>query len=76
MAIGVTRAALRLAPGAVNRSGERGVRGFRSSLTQQCEESDPQRREVRPGVARALIGRAAGEIVLAGDREIEILSIE
>ena len=27
-------------------------------------------------VARTLIGRAAGEIVLAGDREIEILSIE
>jgi transcription elongation GreA/GreB family factor len=27
-------------------------------------------------VARALIGRAAGEIVLAGDREIEILSID
>ena len=41
MAIGVTRAALRLAPGAVNRSGERSVRGCRSSLTQQCEECDP-----------------------------------
>jgi transcription elongation GreA/GreB family factor len=27
-------------------------------------------------VARALIGRAAGEIVLSGDREIEILSID
>ena len=27
-------------------------------------------------VARALIGRAAGEIVLVGDREIEILSID
>jgi transcription elongation GreA/GreB family factor len=27
-------------------------------------------------VARALIGRAASEIVLAGDREIEILSID
>jgi hypothetical protein len=45
MAIGVTRAALRLAPGAVNRSGERGVRGFRSSRTQQCEEGDPDGRE-------------------------------
>src|ERR1700722_10839352 len=41
MAIGVTRAALRLAPGAVNRSGERGVRGCRASRTQQCEECDP-----------------------------------
>src|ERR1700719_450946 len=41
MAIGVTRAALRLAPGAVNRSGERGVRGCPASRTQQCEECDP-----------------------------------
>src|SRR4029077_12228025 len=70
MAIGVTRAALRLAPGAVNRSGKRGVRGFRSSLTQQCEEGDPdggkhqahfyrlrpQRREVRPDTSALLDG--------------------
>jgi len=70
MAIGVTRAALRLAPGAVNRSGERGVRGFRSSLTQQREEGDPeggkhqaqfyrlrpQRREVRPDTSALLDG--------------------
>src|ERR1700722_14241928 len=70
MAIDVTRAALRLAPGAVNRSGERGVCGCRSSLTQQCEESEsrsrkapgafyrlrPQRREVRPGASALLDG--------------------
>src|SRR6478672_8090704 len=70
MAIGVTRAALRLAPGAVNRSGQRGVRGFRSSRTQQCEEGDPdggkhqahfyrlrpQRREVRPDTSALLDG--------------------
>ena len=41
MAIGVTRAVLRFTPGAVNRSGERGVSGFRSSLTQQCKQGDP-----------------------------------
>src|ERR1700733_15762178 len=70
MAIDVTRAAVRLAPGAVNRSGERGVCGFRTSLTQQCEEGDPeggkpqspfyrlrsQRREVRPGASALLDG--------------------
>src|SRR6478672_1972991 len=70
MAIGVTRAALRLAPGAVNRSGQRGVRGFRSSRTQQCEEGDPdggkhqahfyrlrpQQREVRPDTSALLDG--------------------
>src|SRR5271168_3658310 len=70
MAIDVTRAALRLAPGAVNRSGERGVCGFRTSLTQQCDEGDPnggkqqahfyrlrpQRREVRPGASALLDG--------------------
>src|SRR5580704_6365490 len=39
MAIGVTRAALRLAPGAVNRSGERGVRGFRSSRTSSAKKA-------------------------------------
>ena len=42
------------------------------------DEADPRNgliSYVSP-VARALIGRAAGEIVLAGDREIEILSIE
>jgi hypothetical protein len=37
-------------------------------------------REMRAGyvspAARALIGRAAGEIVLAGDHEIEVLSID
>jgi transcription elongation GreA/GreB family factor len=42
------------------------------------DEADPRNGSVSyvSPVARALIGRAAGEIVLAGDREIEILSIE
>ena len=47
MAIGVTRAALRLAPSAVDRSGKRRVRGFRSSLTQECEDGDPDCRRAR-----------------------------
>ena len=29
-----------------------------------------------PPIAQALIGKAAGDIVLVGDREIEVLSIE
>jgi transcription elongation GreA/GreB family factor len=42
------------------------------------DEADPRNGSISyvSPVARALIGRAAGEIVLAGDREIEILSIE
>jgi transcription elongation GreA/GreB family factor len=42
------------------------------------DEADPRKGSIShiSPVARALIGRAAGEIVLAGDREIEILSIE
>jgi transcription elongation GreA/GreB family factor len=42
------------------------------------DESDPRNGSISyvSPVARALIGRAGGEIVLAGDREIEILSIE
>ena len=41
------------------------------------DEADPRNGSISyvSPVARALIGRAAGEIVLAGDREIEILSI-
>jgi transcription elongation GreA/GreB family factor len=40
-------------------------------------EADPRNGSISyvSPVARALIGRAAGEIVLAGDHEIEILSI-
>jgi transcription elongation GreA/GreB family factor len=42
------------------------------------DEADPRNGSISyvSPVARALIGRAAGEIVLAGDHEIEILSIE
>ena len=42
------------------------------------DEADPRNGSISyvSPVARALIGRAAGEIVRAGDREIEILSIE
>ena len=42
------------------------------------DEADPRNGSISyvSPVAQALIGRAAGEIVLAGDREIEILSIE
>jgi transcription elongation GreA/GreB family factor len=42
------------------------------------DEADPRKGSISyvSPVARALIGRAAGEIVLAGDREIEILSID
>jgi len=42
------------------------------------DEADPRNGSISyvSPVARALIGRAGGEIVLAGDREIEILSIE
>jgi transcription elongation GreA/GreB family factor len=42
------------------------------------DEADPRNGSISyvSPVARALIGRAAGEIVLAGDREIEILSID
>ena len=42
------------------------------------DEADPRNGSISyvSRVARALIGRAAGEIVLAGDHEIEILSID
>ncbi len=42
------------------------------------DEADPRNGSISyvSPVARALIGRAAGDIVVAGDREIEILSIE
>ena len=42
------------------------------------DEADPRRGSISyvSPVARALIGRAAGDIVLAGDHEIEILSID
>ena len=42
------------------------------------DEADPRTGSISyvSPVARALIGRAASEIVLAGDHEIEILSIE
>ena len=42
------------------------------------DEADPRIGSISyvSPVARALIGRAAGEIVLSGDREFEILSIE
>jgi len=42
------------------------------------DEADPRNGSISyvSPVARALIGRTAGEIVLAGDHEIEILSIE
>ena len=42
------------------------------------DEADPRNGSISyvSPVARALIGRAAGEIVLAGDHEIEILSID
>src|ERR1700722_15392994 len=41
------------------------------------DEADPRNGSISyvSPVARALIGRAAGEIVLSGDHEIEILSI-
>ena len=45
MAKGVAHTVLRLPPGAVDSSGERGVRGFRSILTQECEDGDPDRGE-------------------------------
>jgi transcription elongation GreA/GreB family factor len=42
------------------------------------DEADPRNGSISyvSPVARALIGKAAGDIVLVGDREIEILSIE
>jgi transcription elongation GreA/GreB family factor len=42
------------------------------------DEADPRCGSISyvSPVARALIGRSAGEIVLAGDHEIEILSID
>jgi transcription elongation GreA/GreB family factor len=42
------------------------------------DEADPRNGSISyiSPVARALIGRAAGDIVLVGNREIEILSIE
>ena len=42
------------------------------------DEADPRNGSISyvSPVARALIGRAAGDIVLAGDHEIEILSID
>jgi transcription elongation GreA/GreB family factor len=42
------------------------------------DEADPRNGSISyvSPVARALIGRATGEIVLVGDREIEILSID
>jgi transcription elongation GreA/GreB family factor len=41
------------------------------------DEADPRNGSISyvSPVARALIGRAAGEVVLAGDHKIEILSI-
>jgi transcription elongation GreA/GreB family factor len=42
------------------------------------DEADPRKGSISyvSPVAQALLGRAAGEIVLSGDREIEILSID
>jgi transcription elongation GreA/GreB family factor len=42
------------------------------------DEADPRNGSISyvSPVARALIGKAAGEVVLAGDHEIEILSID
>jgi transcription elongation GreA/GreB family factor len=42
------------------------------------DEADPRNGSISyvSPVARALIGRAPGEVVLAGNREIEILSID
>jgi transcription elongation GreA/GreB family factor len=42
------------------------------------DEADPKNGSISfvSPVARALIGKAAGDVVLAGDHEIEILSIE
>ena len=40
------------------------------------DEADPRKISYVSPVARAVIGRAAGEIVLVGDHEIEILSID
>ena len=42
------------------------------------DEADPRNGSISyvSPVARALIGRAAGEVALAGDQEIEILSID
>ena len=42
------------------------------------DEADPRNGSISyvSPVARALIGKAAGDVVLAGDHEIEILSIE
>jgi transcription elongation GreA/GreB family factor len=42
------------------------------------DEADPRNGSISyvSPVARALIGRAAGDVVLAGDHKIEILSIE
>ena len=42
------------------------------------DEADPRNGSISyvSPVAQALIGRAAGDIVLAGDHELEILSIE
>jgi transcription elongation GreA/GreB family factor len=42
------------------------------------DEADPRNGSISyiSPVARALIGKAAGDIVSVGDREIEILSIE
>jgi transcription elongation GreA/GreB family factor len=42
------------------------------------DEADPRNGSISyvSPVARALIGRAAGEIVLTGDHEIELLSID
>jgi transcription elongation GreA/GreB family factor len=42
------------------------------------DEADPRSGSISyvSPVARALIGKAAGDIVLVSDREIEILSIE
>ena len=42
------------------------------------DEADPRNGSISylSPVARALMGRAAGDVVLAGDHEIEILSIE
>jgi transcription elongation GreA/GreB family factor len=43
-----------------------------------ADEADPRNGSISSvsPVARALIGKAPGEIVLAGDHEIEILSID
>ena len=49
-----------------------------SPMVRRPDEADPRNESISyvSPVARALIGRAAGHIVLAGDHEIKILSID